>query len=134
MSAYRTPGARPVYDLLEEPDPFPPIACRDCERPTTSMNGEDLCAACDLRWLSRGIDWAILEREQVALRDPILGISCAYCGEWKPWPGAFPSRSWAECHDCARTRFRLEERKTVAFLIARVGEIVYRILDARGIR
>ena len=55
MNPFRSPGARPV-EVEVHPDPFPTIACFACERPTTSMNGEALCARCDLRYLRRGLN------------------------------------------------------------------------------
>lgn len=58
MSAYRTPEKPVGYeDELISPDPFPAIKCRTCGCRTTSMCGEEDCAACDLEWLMKGVDW-----------------------------------------------------------------------------
>ncbi len=131
MSAYRTPGSRPVYDAATEPDPFRPITCHDCGRCTWSANGEDLCAACDLKWLKRGIDWASIMPKGGFFPGP--HIPCALCGAVLPWPESFPNRHYAECFACTRERMTRPERLRTAIWIARLGQIAHEVMREAGI-
>jgi hypothetical protein len=134
MSVYRTRAHVPAEPLEEQPDPFPAVSCFDCGARTTSMNGEDLCAACDLKWLKRGIDWAALNCRLVSLGagTKVLSMDCAYCGLPRFWPQGFPNRHHAECTACARVRFRHDERLRVVVFIARLGAFVRDLFDEMG--
>jgi len=100
-SPYRHPERPLVGPVAVEPDPFPTIECHDCGRRTTSASGEDLCAACDLRWLMRGIDWS-----SVMLRTSVVRVdmTCAICGSSRYYPEDFPNHEYAECSSCVRGR------------------------------
>jgi hypothetical protein len=58
VSVYRTSQKPTDYvDPHIERDPFPTVKCRTCRRKTVSVCGEEDCAACDLEWLMKGVDW-----------------------------------------------------------------------------
>ena len=40
-----------------------------------------------------------------------IKIPCAYCGELKPWPDAFPSLIFAQCWECVEAECKEHEAK-----------------------